>query len=159
MLTDNVNNRLHNNYMQRALDLAAKAEQEGEVPVGAVLVRDGEIIGEGWNRPIISCDPTAHAEIVAMRNASQKLANYRLSDSTMYVTIEPCTMCVGAMVHARVAEIVFGATEPRAGAVCSHLNLLDNDHYNHRISWKGGVLENECRDIIGNFFRRKRKEK
>ena len=156
MLSGNVNNRLHQGYMQHALELAHAAELEGEVPVGAVLVRDGEIIGEGWNRPIISHDPSAHAEIVAMRDASQRLNNYRLSGSTLYVTIEPCTMCIGAMIHARVAHIVFGAKEPRAGAVCSHLKLLDNDHYNHTISWQGGVLEDQCREIISNFFKKKR---
>lgn len=146
----------HEIFMQRALELAAEAEKEGEVPVGAVLVKDGQIIGEGWNRPIISHDPTAHAEVVAMRNAAESGQNYRLTGSTMYVTIEPCTMCVGAMIHARVAEVIFGAVEPRAGAVCSHLKLLENDHYNHRISWQGGVLAEQCREIISGFFRKKR---
>ena len=148
----------HSKYMSYALALAARAEQQGEVPVGAVLVRDGEVIGEGWNQPISSCDPSAHAEIVAMRDAAEKLQNYRLSGATMYVTIEPCTMCIGAMIHARVAHIVFGAKEPRAGAVCSHLQLLDNDHYNHKISWQGGVMENECAEIISRFFKNKRKK-
>lgn len=146
----------HEIFMQRALELAAEAEKEGEVPVGAVLVKDGQIIGEGWNRPIVSHDPTAHAEVVAMRNAAESDQNYRLTGSTMYVTIEPCTMCVGAMIHARVAEVIFGAVEPRAGAVCSHLKLLENDHYNHRISWQGGVLAEQCREIISGFFRKKR---
>ncbi|MCV6605312.1 MAG: tRNA adenosine(34) deaminase TadA, partial [Porticoccaceae bacterium] len=142
----------HNDCMSRALALAAEAEKQGEVPVGAVLVRDGEVVGEGWNRPISGCDPSAHAEIVAIRDAAKNLQNYRLSDTTMYVTIEPCTMCIGAMIHARVARIVFGAKEPRAGAVCSHLQLLDNDHYNHKIEWQGGVMENECSEIISRFF-------
>ncbi|MDM3870141.1 tRNA adenosine(34) deaminase TadA [Porticoccus sp. W117] len=153
-----MSDKQHSDYMSRALALAARAEEQGEVPVGAVLVRDGEVIGEGWNRPISGCDPSAHAEIVAMRDASAKLQNYRLSGATMYVTIEPCTMCIGAMIHARVAHIVFGAREPRAGAVCSHLQLLDNDHYNHKISWQGEVLENECSGIISRFFRGKRKK-
>ncbi|UTW45401.1 tRNA adenosine(34) deaminase TadA [bacterium SCSIO 12696] len=151
-------NDLHRFYMNRALSLATLAEQQGEVPVGAVLVRDEKIIGEGWNKPISSCDPTAHAEIVAMRDASQRLENYRLSGATMYVTIEPCTMCIGAMIHARVARIVFGAKEPRAGAVCSHLQLLENDHYNHKIEWQGGVMEVECSEIISRFFKNKRKK-
>ncbi|MGS2724528.1 tRNA adenosine(34) deaminase TadA [Porticoccus sp. GXU_MW_L64] len=151
-----MDNQNHKQYMSQALLLAARAEQQGEVPVGAMLVRDGEVIGEGWNRPISSCDPSAHAEIVALRDASQKLQNYRLSGATMYVTIEPCTMCIGAMIHARVEHIVFGAKEPRAGAVCSHLQLLDNDHYNHKISWQGGVLESECAGVISRFFKSKR---
>jgi len=118
------------------------------------------VIGEGYNQPISSCDPTGHAEIIAMRRAAQGLGNYRLSGCDLYVTIEPCTMCVGAMVHARIDKIVFGAKEPRAGALESQLRLMDESHYNHSIDWQGGVLAEECGAIISRFFRAKRaKEK
>ena len=143
-------------FMRRAIALAEQAAAVGEVPVGALVVKDGEIIGEGYNQPIISCDPTGHAEIIAMRNASAALQNYRLSGCDLYVTIEPCTMCVGAMIHARIGSIVFGALEPRAGALESQLRLMDENHYNHSIKWQGGVLAEECGAIISNFFRRKR---
>jgi tRNA(adenine34) deaminase len=143
--------------MRRALSLAEKAREVGEVPVGAIVVRQGEMLGEGWNRPIGGCDPTAHAEIVAMREAATKLGNYRLTGSTLYVTIEPCTMCLGAMIHARLERLVFGATEPRAGAVQSQLQLLDHSHYNHRISWAGGVLADESSLLIQEFFQKKRR--
>ena len=143
-------------FMRRAIVLAEQAAAVGEVPVGALVVKDGEIIGEGYNQPIISCDPTGHAEIIAMRNASAALQNYRLSGCDLYVTIEPCTMCVGAMIHARIGKIVFGALEPRAGALESQLRLMDENHYNHSIEWQGGVLAEECGAIISNFFRRKR---
>ena len=125
-------------WMHRALELARAGEAAGEVPVGAVLVRDGEALGEGWNAPIGRCDPTAHAEIVALRAAASALSNYRLSGSTLYVTIEPCAMCAGALVHARVARVVFAAREPRAGAVASQLRLLDGDFLNHRVEWCEG---------------------
>ena len=144
-------------WMRRALSLAEKASEVGEVPVGAVIVRQGEMLGEGWNRPIGDCDPTAHAEIVAMREAATKLGNYRLTGSTLYVTIEPCTMCLGAMIHARVERLVFGATEPRAGAVQSQLQLLDQSHYNHRISWVGGVMAEESSQLLKEFFQKKRR--
>ena len=146
-------------YMAKALQLAEQAGAAGEVPVGAILVKDGEIIGEGFNQPISGCDPTAHAEIVAMRNAAKNLNNYRLSDCDLYVTIEPCTMCVGAMVHGRIRRVLFGAPEPRAGALQSQLQLMDQSHYNHSIEWQGGVLAQECGDLISGFFRRKRDAK
>jgi len=146
-------------YMRRAIALAEMAAAVGEVPVGALVVKDGEIIGEGYNQPITSCDPTGHAEIIAMRNACAKLQNYRLSGCDLFVTIEPCTMCVGAMIHARIGKIVFGAAEPRAGALESQLRLMDENHYNHSIEWQGGVLAEECGEIISNFFRRKRAKK
>ena len=146
-------------YMAKALRLAEKAAAIGEVPVGAILVKDGEIVGEGFNQPISGCDPTAHAEIVAMRNAAKNLNNYRLSDCDLYVTIEPCTMCVGAMVHGRIRRVLFGALEPRAGALQSQLQLMDQSHYNHSIEWQGGVLAQECGDLISSFFRRKRESK
>lgn len=145
-------------FMRRAMALAEQAASEGEVPVGALVVRDGEVIGEGYNQPISSNDPTGHAEIVAMRNACETLQNYRLSGCDLYVTIEPCTMCVGAMVHARINRIVFGAAEPRAGALQSQLRLMDQDHYNHSIEWQGGVLAEQCGAIISDFFRRKREK-
>jgi tRNA(adenine34) deaminase len=146
-------------YMAKALQLAEQAGAAGEVPVGAIVVKDGEIVGEGFNQPISGCDPTAHAEIVAMRNAANNLSNYRLSDCDLYVTIEPCTMCVGAMVHGRIRRVLFGALEPRAGALQSQLQLMDQSHYNHSIEWQGGVLAQECGDLISLFFRRKRESK
>lgn len=143
-------------FMSRALGLAQQAAAVGEVPVGAVVVKDGEVIGEGYNQPITSCDPTGHAEIIALRNAATALGNYRLSGCDLYVTIEPCTMCVGAMVHARIGKIIFGAREPRAGALESQLRLMDESHYNHSIDWQGGVLAEECGAIMSGFFRAKR---
>ena len=151
---------LDEEFMRRAFALAEQAAAVGEVPVGALVVKDGAVIGEGYNQPISSCDPTGHAEIIAMRSAAQRLGNYRLSGCDLYVTIEPCTMCVGAMVHARIDKIVFGAKEPRAGALESQLRLMNESHYNHSIDWQGGVLAEECGAIISRFFRAKRaKEK
>jgi tRNA(adenine34) deaminase len=143
-------------YMRRALALAAQAAAAGEVPVGAVLVRDGEVIGEGWNRPISDCDPSAHAEIVALRAAAQRVGNYRLPGSTLYVTIEPCTMCAGALVHARVARVVYGAPEPKAGVAASNLQLFAAPHFNHRIACEGGLLQADCAALISDFFRARR---
>lgn len=145
-------------FMRRAIALAEQAASVGEVPVGALVVKDGKVVGEGFNQPITSCDPTGHAEIVAMRHASAALENYRLSGCDLYVTIEPCTMCVGAMIHARIGKIIFGAAEPRAGALESQLRLMDMGHYNHKIAWQGGVLAEECGAIISDFFRRKREK-
>ena len=142
--------------MLRALALAEQAGSMGEVPVGAVVVADGQVIGEGFNQPIAACDPTAHAEIVAMRHAAACLENYRLSGCDLYVTIEPCTMCVGAMVHARIRRVIFGALEPRAGALASQLKLMDQSHFNHLIDWQGGVLEQQCGALIKDFFKRRR---
>ena len=146
-------------FMRRALQLAEQAATVGEVPVGALVVANGEVIGEGYNQPISSCDPTGHAEIIAMRNAATALGNYRLSGCDLYVTIEPCTMCVGAMIHGRIGRIVFGAAEPRAGALESQLKLMDRSHFNHSIEWQGGVLAQECGAIISDFFRAKRVKK
>jgi tRNA(adenine34) deaminase len=143
-------------WMARALDLAARAAAEGEVPVGAVLVRNGTVLGEGYNSPIGSRDPSAHAEINALRCAASAAGNYRLPGSTLYVTIEPCTMCVGALIHARVETLVFGAREPRAGAVVSRLELMAALHYNHRIQWREGVLATRCGDLMRTFFRSRR---
>lgn len=143
-------------WMRRALELARRGESGGEVPVGAVLVRDGVVIGEGWNAPIGRCDPTAHAEIVALRAAATAVANYRLTSATLYVTIEPCMMCAGALVHARVARLVFAAREPRAGAVASNLQLLDAPFLNHRVAWEEGVCAEEAARLMQDFFRRRR---
>ena len=142
--------------MRQALALAEQAAQKGEVPVGAVVVSNGEVIGRGFNCPICSSDPTAHAEIVALRDASKKLDNYRLAGCDLYVTIEPCTMCVGAMIHARINRIIFGAPEPRAGALTSQLTLLDADHFNHSMKWTGGILEDQCRELMKDFFKQRR---
>ena len=142
--------------MRMALALADRAADAGEIPVGAVVVRDGELLGEGWNQVITARDPSAHAEIVALRQAALHAGNYRLPDTTLYVTIEPCTMCAGAMVHARVARLVFGAREPRAGVVCSTCSLLDDARYNHRVSWEEGVLADEAGDRLQAFFRERR---
>ncbi|MCX2981761.1 tRNA-specific adenosine deaminase [Halieaceae bacterium IMCC14734] len=143
-------------WMLRALALADLAADAGEVPVGAVLVQDGECVGEGWNQVISAADPTAHAEVVALRAAAAARNNYRVPNSILYVTLEPCTMCVGSLVHARVEQLVFAATEPRAGAVCSQLQLLDEAFYNHGITWRGGLLAEASSQRLRNFFRRRR---
>ena len=142
----------HASFMRAALEQARLASNAGEVPVGAVVVLDGTIVGRGFNRPISAVDPTAHAEIVALRDAAARLGNYRLAGSTLYVTIEPCLMCVGAMVHARVGTLVFGALEPKAGAVVSSCRAHELPSLNHRIEVAGGVLEEDCRAIIQEFF-------
>ncbi|MET0082030.1 MAG: tRNA adenosine(34) deaminase TadA [Sedimenticola sp.] len=147
-------------FMQRALALADQAEAEGEVPIGAVVVLDGEIIGEGWNRPIGSNDPTAHAEVMALRDAGQKVANYRLPETTLYVTLEPCPMCAGAIVHARVKRVVFGAHDPKGGAAGSVFDLLPSDgRFNHRTEAEGGVLAEECGQKLRSFFQSRRKSR
>jgi tRNA(adenine34) deaminase len=139
-------------YMRAALAQARGAGASGEVPVGAIVVFGGAIIGEAGNRPIGSHDPTAHAEIVAIRQASQRTRNYRLTGATLYVTIEPCLMCVGAMIHARVARVVYGAPEPKAGALESAMRVHEHPSLNHRIEVSGRVLEAECRDLMQAFF-------
>jgi len=143
-------------FMQRALELASAGAACGEVPVGAVLVRDGVILGEGFNRPVSAADPTAHAEIQALRQAAERLGNYRLTDSTLYVTLEPCTMCAGALVHARVARLVYGAREPRSGAIESSARVLDNVGLNHRVIIEGGVLAEASATLLQQFFRARR---
>lgn len=144
-------------WMVHAMGLARRAEEAGEVPVGAVLVRDGEVIGEGWNRPIRDCDPTAHAEIVALRAAGKKADNYRLPGTVLYVTLEPCPMCAAAIVHARVRLVVFGAFDPKSGAAGSQFQLLPSDgRFNHRTECVGGVLEDDCGALLRKFFRAKR---
>lgn len=147
----------HAYWMREALKLANDAKQQGEVPVGAVVVIDGKVVGKGYNCPISQSDPSAHAEIQAIRDAANHLGNYRLPDSTLYVTLEPCTMCVGALVHARIATLVYGAKEHRTGAVESQLQLLEASAHNHRVQAIGGVLEPECRELLQAFFRARRK--
>ncbi|NOQ64592.1 MAG: tRNA adenosine(34) deaminase TadA [Methyloprofundus sp.] len=144
-------------WMRYAIRLAQRAEAQGEVPVGAVLVIDGKCVAEGWNTPISDNDPTAHAEIKALRQAGQALENYRLLNSTLYITLEPCVMCMGAISHARVQRIVFGAIDAKRGAVCSALSLTDADFLNHRIEWQGEVLADTCADLLRDFFRARRK--
>jgi tRNA(adenine34) deaminase len=139
-------------FMMRAIELARMAEQAGEVPVGALIVHQDEIIAEGWNRPISTHDPTAHAEIIALRAAAQALGTYRLLDTTLYVTLEPCAMCAGAMVHARVKRLVYAATDPRAGASGSLFDITNHPGLNHRLDCTGGVLAEECASMLRAFF-------
>jgi tRNA(adenine34) deaminase len=143
-------------YMAIALQLACRAESTGEVPVGALLVVGGEIVGRGWNQPIGSCDPSAHAEIVALRAAARVTKNYRLPGTTLFVTLEPCVMCVGAMIHARVERLVYGAHEPRSGAVVSAFSLLDSKKHNHDIRVSSGILAAECISVMREFFSKRR---
>ena len=144
-------------FMRRALTLAQRAEAQGEVPVGAVLVAAGEIIGEGWNQPVTAHDPTAHAEIVALRAAALALGNYRLPGTTLYVTLEPCPMCAGAIVHARVAQVLFAARDPRSGAAGSVFDLLPSDaRFNHTTRCEGGLMAEESAALLRAFFRARR---
>jgi tRNA(adenine34) deaminase len=143
-------------FMRAALEEAHLAGDRGEVPVGAVVVLDDAIVGRGYNQPISACDPTAHAEIVALREAGRRVGNYRLTGATVYVTIEPCQMCVGAMVHARIARLVYGAPEPKAGAIESAMRAHEHAALNHRLEALGGVLEDECRAVMQGFFQKRR---
>lgn len=143
-------------WMRRALELALRAEAEGEVPVGAVLVRGDEVLGEGWNRPIGAHDPSAHAEMIALRAAAATVGNYRLPETTLYVTLEPCVMCAGAIVHARVKRLVFAAADPRAGAVESVYDIIARPQLNHGVEWRGGVLQDESAALLRRFFRSRR---
>ncbi|HTS52644.1 MAG TPA: tRNA adenosine(34) deaminase TadA [Burkholderiales bacterium] len=143
-------------HMQRALDLARNAREAGEIPVGAVLVIDGAVIGEGYNRPIASRDPTAHAEVQALRDAARRLGNYRLPGSILYVTLEPCVMCAGALLHARVARVVFGAPDPKTGACGSVVDLFAEPRLNHHAEVQGGVLAQQCAELIHAFFAARR---
>ena len=143
-------------FMRHALALARRAADSGEVPVGAVVVHDGAIVGEGWNRPIASHDPSAHAEMVAMREAATRAGNYRLPGTTLYVTLEPCAMCAGAIIHARVQRLVFAAWDPKAGAVRSVYDLIAHPRLNHAVDWTGGVLEDESAGLLRGFFRARR---
>lgn len=143
-------------FMRHAIQLAKQAELQCEVPVGAVLVLDNEIISEGQNCPISSCDPSAHAEIVALRKAADKIQNYRLLNTTLYVTLEPCLMCVGAIIHARVKRVVFGAFDLKAGAVSSVFHMQDDVLLNHRVQYHGGLMAEECGSLLTEFFRARR---
>ena len=143
-------------FMRHALELARRAQAEGEVPVGAVVVLDEKVIGEGWNRPISASDPTAHAEIQAMRAAASTRQNYRLVGATLYVTLEPCAMCVGAMFHARIRRVVFGAADPKTGAAGSTVNLFEEQRLNHHALVLGGVLAAECGALLSDFFASRR---
>ncbi len=143
-------------WMQHALQLARQAAQQGEVPVGAVIVRDDTIIGQGYNQPISNHDPSAHAEIIALRDAGQNTKNYRLIETTLYVTLEPCVMCIGAILHARINTLVFGATDSKRGAVCSALQLSHAEFSNHHVEWKSGVLEKSSSGLLSAFFQARR---
>lgn len=146
-------------FMQRAIQLARKAESMGEVPVGAILVRDGKIIAEAWNQPIAHHDPTAHAEIAVLRKAAETLENYRLIDTTLYVTLEPCVMCAGAMIHARVKRVVYGARDPKTGAAGSVFDTLLDTRHNHRLEITGAVCAEQCGTLLSKFFKNRRKNK
>ena len=148
--------KLDEAWMRYALRLAQRAETLGEVPVGAVLVKDNQCLAEGWNSPIASHDVTAHAEINVLREGGKRIANYRLVDTTLYVTLEPCVMCMGAIVNARIKRLVFGAYDPKRGAVCNALNLADADFLNHIVIWQGGVLELDCAELLTSFFKKRR---
>ncbi|MGB5276215.1 MAG: tRNA adenosine(34) deaminase TadA [Gammaproteobacteria bacterium] len=143
-------------WMQQALELARRAEAAGEVPVGAVIVLNGELIAQGWNQPISSADPTAHAEIIALRAAGKRLGNYRLLDSELYVTLEPCSMCVGAMLHARIKRVIYAATDPKTGALGGAYDLLNSVEHNHSFEVTTGVLAEQSRQILQAFFRGRR---
>ncbi len=143
-------------WMSHALVLAERAARDGEVPVGAVVVKDGRILGEGCNGPVAAHDPCAHAEIEALRRAGAAEHNYRLAGATLYVTLEPCAMCAGALVHARIERLVFGAHDPKSGVICSVMSLLEAPHFNHRVRWRGGVLEEECGERLRAFFKDRR---
>ncbi|MGL4826781.1 MAG: tRNA adenosine(34) deaminase TadA [Vibrionaceae bacterium] len=145
-------------WMERAMQLAERAELQGEVPVGALLVLDGQVIGEGWNGSISNHDATAHAEIMAIRQAGQTLGNYRLLNTTLYVTLEPCPMCAAAMVHSRIQRVVFGAFDLKTGAAGSVMNLLSYTNVNHHVAFVGGVLEPQCKAQLQAFFQRRRQE-
>lgn len=143
-------------YMQIALALAGEAAEAGEVPVGAIVVKDGEIVGRGYNAPISTHDPSAHAEIRAMRNAANHLGNYRLVGCTLYVTLEPCAMCTGAIQHARIARVVYGASDPKTGACGSVVNLMEEARLNHHTTVEGGVMAQECGSVLSAFFAARR---
>ena len=146
----------HLHWMAHALKLAERSRSEGEVPVGAVIVKDNQLVAEGWNQPIENHDATAHAEIMAIRSAGKALNNYRLPDTTLYVTLEPCTMCAGAIIHARIANVIFGALDPRTGTAGSAIDLFSKDYHNHKVLVEGGIMREECGQILKDFFRERR---
>ena len=145
-----------NSFMEEALIEAKKALKKGEVPVGAVVVLEEDIIGRGYNQPITNNDPTAHAEIMALRNAAMNLKNYRLKDTLVYTTLEPCLMCAGALVHARIKKLIYSASDPKSGVIESNGNLIQSAFLNHKISYEGGILKEESSEILKNFFVKKR---
>jgi tRNA(adenine34) deaminase len=147
---------INQQWMRHSIRLAQRAQDEGEVPVGAVLVKNGQCIAEGWNQPIKKHDPTAHAEIMAIRKAGLVLENYRQTDTTLYVTLEPCVMCMGAIANARIKRLIFGAFDSKRGAVCNALQLAEAPFLNHKLEWQGGMLENDCINLLKDFFREKR---
>ena len=149
-------NDLH--WMRHAIELARQGQEGGEVPVGAVIVKDNQVVGEGWNQPISQHDPSAHAEMVALRQAGKTLNNYRLLDTTLYVTLEPCVMCAGAIIHARVGRVVYGANDPKAGAAGSVVDIFANPRINHHVTVEGGLLGTECGDLLTQFFKAKRRQ-
>jgi tRNA(adenine34) deaminase len=153
MITDDNADRY---WMTEALSMAHHAANKGEVPVGAVLIHQGNKIAEGWNQPISRCDPSAHAEIMALREGAKALNNYRLLNTTLYVTLEPCAMCAGAIIHARVQRVVFAASDPRSGAVHSAFNLLQNPQLNHRVEWSRGIFAKEASYLLKDFFGKRR---
>ena len=156
--TDHTNSN-HEKWMLHALKLAERSREEGEVRVGAVIVNDNELVAEGWNQPIDKHDPTAHAEIMAIRAAGKALNNYRLPETTLYVTLEPCTMCAGAIIHARIANVIFGAPDPRTGSAGSAINIFTGDYHNHQVNVDGGLMREECGQILKDFFRERRKKR
>jgi tRNA(adenine34) deaminase len=149
----------HERYMRRALELADFAYGKGEVPIGAVVAYQDKIVGEGYNQTITSLDPSAHAEMIAIREAAIAIGNYRLVDCTLYVTIEPCSMCTGLLVHSRISHLVFGAQEPKAGAICSATNIEEQRHFNHQFSIESGVLAEDCSGKMSQFFKERRERK
>ena len=146
-------------FMRLALEQAQLAYDHQEVPVGAIVVLDDEVIGRGYNQPISTHDPSAHAEMVAIRDAATRVGNYRLPGATLYVTIEPCTMCTGLMIHSRISRLVYGATEPKAGVIESTINILNNKFYNHKIDVRPGLMSNDCSAIMSAFFEERRQQK
>lgn len=148
---------IHQKWMKHALMLAERSRDEGEVPVGALIVKGEELIAEGWNRPIETHDATAHAEIMAIREAGRMLNNYRLPDTRIYVTLEPCTMCAGAIVHARIGQLFFGTADPRTGTAGSAIDLFSQTYHNHQVDVTGGIMQKECGDILRAFFKARRK--
>ena len=154
-----MNPQTDKHWMRHALELARRAWEQGEVPVGAVLVQGDKVIGEGWNRPIGQCDPTAHAEIMALRQGGKILENYRLLDTTLYVTLEPCVMCAGAMVHSRITRLVYGAKDEKTGAAGSLMDVIGHPGMNHQIQIDCGVLAEECAGMLSDFFRMRREQK
>lgn len=158
-LAETKQNKLDNQFMQRAYQLAQQAESYDEIPVGAVMVCDGEVIGEGFNQSIMHNDPSAHAEMLAIRQAGQNLQNYRMLDCTLYVTLEPCPMCAGLLVHSRIKRLVYAAKDAKTGAAGSLLDLVNHQGLNHQVEVTEGVMENECGALLSAFFKRRRAEK